>query len=1359
MPPKAKIPAPIDRPLSRAYLREFSGWSTAYPPGLSDPTSLRIMENVQINRDGSCRIRPGLRYLSYEVAPFSGPVEIPGVQDWGSPWKAILVTEFDYTGINPFFDVRMDATYDTSSWGELVAPIGAAAWAPTAAQTDPDWPLPNTDTGGADFGSGNSQSFYAHHTLGEGTWELKFRLDSNLWLRWTPEVGDVEEYFFGGPADGVQLYERPSVNHSDDQSGLPIPLLVEGPGTITMFHQREVRGGLDGNYFDGWIGAYSVTEPPAPDVGIGSMFELVGTHEAFFLNDGSKAYLFGVREEDGTVGFRVLQIDVNSSTIYELDHPGIDFDIPQGTAVLNFSAETTYVKYLQIDNKIFALSNAGEAMRVFHVGTHKLAKALLSIVRPEWDVADKLTVVHPDAAWITSAEPTAKRVNRVPNPSFETNIDRWQLSSTTGGKRVLNPATPVAGNRTLQLRSLPERTNLATHPLHDVATLGTEGWAEGAGEPTVEPRPTDTTYMRVHMGAEKGVYYARSRMLQGVEGETRYRVAYDTDEGDHVQPLCRVRWYGVNGAQLGDDVVREVDNGTGRWVSAPMMSPKNAVSMRVYIGGENKQNGGTSVYAKNLVICKGGENTNAFHGDSGTNYFWTGVPDASASVYHPPKPVTLISDRLQVGPGKAASASIHVQAGSTVRNVTLALHLYNKNGGLTGSVNSGPVADTLGGAIRVEANSPGVPANATHGELWLTIPNVARDEYHYVDAAMLEVGVSTAGTYFDGDSTDTSTLKHRWSRTKDEHASRSQQIEYPTPSTIPSPEARTADTLIATGGPSVNTHSFGFFYTFNNEVGESAASMITVRRAQRGWTSWLWETPNAVGEPSGTETEDPAACADQLVAYMPQDVFDEALAQGAVSWSLYMFTWSDQDPVPVTALKVGTKQLPIDADYGSYGWIRVTPLQPDAADITVLPSEANRYNYSEPPTAGQGLVASDRMVLVHDPNSAAVIRWSSNRQGEYTNFTANKGGGYKTLTSGNLFIPAAVKLWQNPQSVDTLTILCMGTDGHSTGYYMAPVQVASQSEATNIMGFEETTATPGTTSPYGVEVFNNALYHPLDDQLMKSTASNYNISHKSMTDQIRDVWEKLATKEQIRSAVHDNRIYYIVNNPDGAPLEEGYWGNEVWVFDAATKDGGTWSRFLIPAMSLRKIEFGRQVYMSVVRPDGIYYLDPDYGYDDVVDPTNKAVSPAAIDWRLETNTQGANRAHDAWCHLQQLGVGLGNFTGAMRYGIRAWDLHGQPVEINKIVRDDGEPSPLTWDLEDFLLIRRDLKEWFFYAESIGEPSFGQINLVQYRYTPSSVNTGYEYGSVETFEYGKAAAGLDSITTNGVPAPMIDTRRP
>ena len=59
-------PAPIDRPLARAYLREFSGWSTAYPPGLSDPTSLRVMENIYVTREGAARIRPGIRSIFTE---------------------------------------------------------------------------------------------------------------------------------------------------------------------------------------------------------------------------------------------------------------------------------------------------------------------------------------------------------------------------------------------------------------------------------------------------------------------------------------------------------------------------------------------------------------------------------------------------------------------------------------------------------------------------------------------------------------------------------------------------------------------------------------------------------------------------------------------------------------------------------------------------------------------------------------------------------------------------------------------------------------------------------------------------------------------------------------------------------------------------------------------------------------------------------------------------------------------------------------------------------------------------------------------------------------------------------------------
>ena len=130
------------------------------------------------------------------------------------------------------------------------------------------------------------------------------------------------------------------------------------------------------------------------------------------------------------------------------------------------------------------------------------------------------------------------------------------------------------------------------------------------------------------------------------------------------------------------------------------------------------------------------------------------------------------------------------------------------------------------------------------------------------------------------------------------------------------------------------------------------------------------------------------------------------------------------------------------------------------------------------------MVAGDRIILVNDRQDAAVIRWSSNQLGEYTNFSSSKGGGYKTLTSGNLLIPACVKLWQNPQSVDSLVVLCRGVDGYSTSYYMGPAEVTGQTGSTAVMAFEETTATPGTVSPWGVEVVNQGLYHPLDEQLM-----------------------------------------------------------------------------------------------------------------------------------------------------------------------------------------------------------------------------------------------------------------------------------
>src|SRR5690606_27734618 len=144
-------------------------------------------------------------------------------------------------------------------------------------------------------------------------------------------------------------------------------------------------------------------------------------------------------------------------------------------------------------------------------------------------------------------------------------------------------------------------------------------------------------------------------------------------------------------------------------------------------------------------------------------------------------------------------------------------------------------------------------------------------------------------------------------------------------------------------------------------------------------------------------------------------------------------------------------------------------------------------------------------------------------------------------------------------------------------------------------------------------------------------------------------------------------------------------------------------------------------------------------------------------------TQGANRAHDAWAHLQQASITVGNFMGKMRYGIRGQDRHGRVVDVPKELSDPREVDlparPLPRALQDHLLLQRHLRERVFYAESVeDEPSYGRINLVQYRFTPVSVNVGYEYGSVETFEYGRGQGIGQGAYPNGLPAGAVDTTR-
>ena len=583
----------------------------------------------------------------------------------------------------------------------------------------------------------------------------------------------------------------------------------------------------------------------------------------------------------------------------------------------------------------------------------------------------------------------------------------------------------------------------------------------------------------------------------------------------------------------------------------------------------------------------------------------------------------------------------------------------------------------------------------------------------------------------------------------------------PIKNTVPPYTAPTATSLISSDA-SKNVFNVAYFYTLVNEWGESAPSVVRTMRVQRPWGGWQGWGDN----PSLAPTE----FTDQLVCIMNTGMYDYAREQQALSWNLYMATWSTTDSPPVEALLIANRKFTLTGSQATEGWLQHTASDQMFPYSVPIPTAETRANYSDAPRASNGLVTGDRVILVNDEENRARIKWSSNSIGEYLNFSPSRGGGYKTLTTGNLQVPIAVELWQNPQSVDTITILCDGLDGYSTGYYMAPAAVNSQSENLSIMGFEETTATPGTVAPYGTEVFNNSLFHPLDDQLMKSSANNYNISHSSMTEDIANSWRELRNKRRITSAQSGGKLYYVVNNPDGVDLEDGCLGNEIWVYDVgAGSEAGTWSRYTIQAVGLRNFYLGGRLRLCVIRPEGILALD-DQHWMDQSSPKDTPFGTVErpISWLMLSNTQGANRAHDAWCNLQQIGISMGNFSGTMQYGIHSWSVNGKPVREIKTLR---QPEFFDWaaerkkpfDLEDYLQVKQTVKEWSFYASSTYDedgkllPSFGQISLVQYRYTPASVNIGYENGSIETFEYGAADNGWSARSSNnGIPVPTLDT---
>lgn len=1168
---KKKIAPPIDRPLSRAYLRAFSGWATAFPPGQSEPNSLREMENMLIDRNGAAGVRPGLRHLSYVTAPDLDPVT---------------------TG---------------------------------AAGTAVDTPL-------------------------------------------------------------------------------------------------------------------------------------VGMQEPFYLSTGERALLIAVREGDDTVGFRAVVFSQATSAVFALDDPLIGFSFPQGEAAVRFTAATTHVQYLQINNRILAMSDAGEPIRMFFVGAEKIARRITEITTPDWEDSHKLSVYHPNAPWTLDQGTTVRR-NEVLNPSFEIGGLYWRPSALC---KVSSEGTT---DKELKLESRPTRTNIAPSPLHDVGTTGTAGWFPDTrwGNPSLS---VNVDYMQItNPGGSTTLFLAHSaKMIEAVHEFLKYRFAVDLELGSAVAPVMHVAFYGVNGAPLSLPITIDLPAVDGRYVSPALQAPAGSTSLQVSFGGRVESNVITHVRLKNLVVCPDGESTDIFHGDSGADYFWTGTANESASVYHPAVDVSVSCTPVGVLPGTALCASLYAYA-DEAHNFSLDLRTFDKDR-VAVDTDTDIGALPTSPSIRASAGSSGIDSDAVIADMLMTVENMARGDAAYLDDALLEPGTSSAGTYFDGSTLATTTTLNSWNDLNSPHESRSQQNILAGPNNVPSVEAPTSDTLVASGGASSNEYKMGFFYTFENEVGESAPSPITEIRVARPWSNWIWELPNSVGEPSGTETTDADQCADQLICLIPESIYDQAMAEGAVEWNLYAFAWSDQEPVPVTGQLVKKRHLnqPVGMSYLDGGWQTVTPARTVSTQEAILPTEKNRANYTTPPAARAGLVAADRLILVGDPSSLATIRWSSNALTEYTNFTASQGGGAKTLTTGNLNIPGAVVLWQNPQSVDTLTILCMSTDGQSSSYYMAPANIsAQQSGSLALMAFEETTSTPGTTSPYGAQVVNNALYRPLNGALLKSTASNYNINHKEMTNDIANMWADLRSKEWIMSAQLDNRLYFLVHNPRGELLEPDCKGNEIWVLDiGGEKTKMVWSRFLVQGLALRPFDVGNRTYMGLTKPEGLFYFDEDAVLDDYVDE-NGDVLQRPIPWSCKTNTQGSNRAHDAWAHLQQVGLTLGNFEGTMEWGVQGLSAHGKRVSASKITSDlrPVDDRRIPWDIEDMLQVRQDMKEWYFWARSVeGKPSSGLLGYVQYRYTPVTVNVGYEFGSVETFVYGdNVANGANEYAENGIPLTYVDYDRP
>ena len=558
MPPKKRIAQPIDRPLSKAYLRGFTGWSTAFPPGASDPASVRVMDNVWVDRNGALTVRPGLRCLSYTVGPDS-----------------------------PLF-------------------------------------------------------------------------------------------------------------------------------------------------------------PGYPGVALDNL-NMVGSMELFYTADGSRAMLFAVREDDGTVGFRALLMSSSVRSVYELTEPEINFIIPNGEESLRFSSNTTYVKYLQINNKILALSDAGEPARYFDVGERKVAKALTTVSVPNWVSEDKLSVVFPAADWINDHNGYYEVFNGVLNPTFDGGYYGWKISDNAEWLLI---------NGEMRLTSKPQKLNAIPNPLQDPAASSASWNTRGPATAAAA-----SGFLRITATGPGEISVASDKFAEGIRPFERYKIAFNLEQQTSSNAALLVDFYTIDGAQVENTLrVPVTAVAPARTETAPIQVPEGAVAMRVSFAATATAAGQT-FRVRQVCVIQEDESTSTFDGNDSGSYFWTGTPYASASVWHPVQTVTLTSNRTPVKKNQNTYGSIDARNGSgAARTVTLRVKSYNTSG----AVNTNSSSSTLsaGASSRLAVTETSEPY--TSAELQVEIANCARGGYVYFDDALVcSTNLADPG-YFDGSMVDTDLLLFQW---------------------------------------------------------------------------------------------------------------------------------------------------------------------------------------------------------------------------------------------------------------------------------------------------------------------------------------------------------------------------------------------------------------------------------------------------------------------------------------------------------------------------------------------------------------------------------------------------------------------